>query len=74
MDINKLVSRENFYFSDCIFIRNEGLFSYSLAKDMLVIKNEVPIDEDDLTDIFANVTINHNGAVYVAGESATHGS
>ncbi|MDE9430801.1 hypothetical protein [Xenorhabdus bovienii] len=74
LDVDELVSREEFYSSDCIFIKGSGLFGYRLENNNFIFDSEIHIDEDNLTDIFANFSSEYNDAVYVGGEASSHGS
>lgn len=74
LDVNTLISKEEFYYSNCIYTRSLGLLHYSLTQDGLTPYEGGQFNEDDLTDIFANFTYELRGSIYVGGEASAHSS
>ncbi|AZK64776.1 hypothetical protein [Pectobacterium versatile] len=74
LDVHELVKKEEFYYSDLIYIKGSGFLEYTIANNGLVFNKKNQIKGVELTDIFANSTSESNGSIYVCGECSAHSS
>ncbi|MBW8724510.1 MAG: hypothetical protein JF625_05050 [Inquilinus limosus] len=74
MAADDLVRREELFYEDCVVLADSRIIGFRVSDGEFVLGEELPEDALDTTDIFANFSIEIDGALYVGGEAAAHGS
>lgn len=74
LDANDLIKNEEFFCADCVVIGSESVRGYTLENNKIKVDKSIIVDENDMTDIFQNFSVESNGVCYAGGEASAHGS
>jgi hypothetical protein len=68
------LSREEFYYADCISIQGSAIIGYQLISDRVIADEAAEVDVHDLADVVQLFSVEFDGSTYGGGEALDHGS